>query len=152
TAPTRCASTRVPGRHSPMMGSFAWRRSENDPRRLPKYAAPRGDELTDECASRAVILQHRVTELACNEEDAVRATGHALRLVEAAETGADYAAFWGAGLAVVALDLAGCRAAKEQVPVGAEEQAARIKDVALCSGDELADERVVRGVVDKHLA
>jgi hypothetical protein len=49
------------------------RRSEDDECRLCKAAAPFGDELIDECAAGAVVLEHRVAQLACDEEVAVGA-------------------------------------------------------------------------------
>src|SRR5262245_4908223 len=129
------------------------RGSEDDERRLRKAALlPRGDELADEGAGGAVVLQHRVARLACDEEVAVRAERHALGLIEAAEAGGDEDAFEGAGGAVVALDPARRGAAEEQVAVGAKDQASRIQDVALLFGDELVDERVVPWVVAKDLA
>src|SRR5438093_1461182 len=125
---------------------------EDDERRLPYAAAVRGDEVTDECAGGALVFQHRVAQLACDEEVAVRAVRHALGLIEAAEAGGDEDALEGTGLAVVALDLARLGAAEEQVALGAEDHAARIQDVAARCGDELLDERIVRWVVDQDLA
>src|SRR5919197_3614642 len=104
--------------------TFPWRGCEGDERRLPYAAAVRGDEVTDECAGGAVVLQHRVAQLACDEEVAVRAVRHALGLIEAAEAGGDEDAFEGTGRAVVALDLARRGAAEEQVALGAEDHAA----------------------------
>src|SRR5262245_35023087 len=129
------------------------RGSEDDERRLRKAALlPRGDELADEGAGEAVVLQHGIAKLACDEEVAVRAERHALGLIEAAEAGGDEDAFEGAGRAVVAQDLARRGAAQEQVAVRAKDHAGGVLDVAACCRHELLDEGVSRWVVDKDLA
>src|SRR5262249_25556471 len=131
---------------------FPWSGSEGDERRLPYAAAVRGDEVTDECAGGAVVLKHRVAELACDQEVAAGAVRHALGLIQAAEAGGDEDALEGTSLTVVALDLARLGAAEEQVALGAKDHAARIQDVAARRGDELLDERIVPRVVDQDLA